>query len=81
MNSAGIFPILGAQKPIIPFMESKANTSLQGLKILSFESRRAREIGELIRRYCGEAVIAPSMREIPLSQNTATLDFLRQRRS
>ena len=59
-------------------MESNANTSLQGLKIVSFESRRAREIGELIRRYGGEAVIAPSMREIPLSQNTAALDFVRQ---
>ncbi len=59
-------------------MESNANTGLQGLKIVSFESRRAREIGELIRRYGGEALIAPSMREIPLDQNSAALDFVRQ---
>lgn len=59
-------------------MESNANTGLQGLKIVSFESRRAREIGKLIRRYGGEALIAPSMREIPLDQNSAALDFVRQ---
>lgn len=57
-------------------MNSKEN--LQGLRIVSFESRRAQEIGELIRRYGGEPVIAPSMREIPLSQNSAALDFFRQ---
>ena len=59
-------------------MVANANTGLQGLRIVSFESRRAQEIGELIRRYGGEAVIAPSMREIPLRQNSAALDFLRQ---
>jgi len=59
-------------------MVANTNTGLQGLRIVSFESRRAQEIGELIRRYGGEAVIAPSMREIPLSQNSAAIDFLRQ---
>ena len=59
-------------------MVANANTGLQGLRIVSFESRRAQEIGELIRRYGGEAVIAPSMREIPLRQSSAALDFLRQ---
>src|SRR3990167_550307 len=78
MSSAGIFLILGPQKPVTLFMESNANTGLQGLRIVSFESRRAREIGELIRRYGGEPIIAPSMREIPLSQNSAAIDFLRQ---
>lgn len=57
-------------------MSSEAN--LEGLRVVSFESRRAREIGELIRRYGGEPVIAPSMREIPLSENSAALDFIRK---
>jgi uroporphyrinogen-III synthase len=57
-------------------MESKVRASLQGLKIVSFESRRAREMIELIRRYGGEPMVAPSMREIPLSENRAALDLL-----
>lgn len=52
--------------------------SLKGLRTVSFESRRAKEIGELIRRYGGEAVVAPSMREVPLGQNSAVFDFVRQ---
>lgn len=50
--------------------------SLQGLKVLSFESRRAKEMAELIRRYGGEPIIAPSMREIPLRENRVALDLL-----
>lgn len=48
-------------------MEAHQQAGLEGLKIVSFESRRAREMAELIRRYGGEPIIAPSMREIPLS--------------
>ena len=59
-------------------MATNSEANLQGLRIVSFESRRGREIGELIRRYGGEPIIAPSMREIPLNQNSAALDFLRQ---
>lgn len=59
-------------------MEANSEAGLEGLKVVSFESRRAREIGELIRRYGGEPIIAPSMREIPLSQNSAALDFVQQ---
>jgi uroporphyrinogen-III synthase len=58
--------------------EQKSLDALHGLKIASFESRRAVEMAELIRRYGGEPVIAPSMREIPLSQNTAALDFVKR---
>jgi len=46
------------------------------LKVVSFESRRAKEMAELIRRYGGEPIIAPSMREIPLGENRAALDLL-----
>lgn len=59
-------------------MESNANTGLQGLKIVSFESRRAKELAELLRRHGADPIIAPSMREVPLSQNSAAFDFLRQ---
>lgn len=59
-------------------MEAHQQAGLEGLKIVSFESRRAREMAELIRRYGGEPIIAPSMREIPLSQNSVALDFVRR---
>ena len=55
---------------------SRAN--LQGLKVVSFESRRAREMAELIRRYGGEPIVAPSMREIPLAENRDALELLPQ---
>jgi uroporphyrinogen-III synthase len=59
-------------------MESSSQAGLQGLRVVSFESRRAKEIGELIRRYGGEPIIAPSMREVPLSENRAALELLPQ---
>jgi uroporphyrinogen-III synthase len=59
-------------------MESSPQTGLKGLKVVSFESRRQREMAELIQRYGGEAIVAPSMRELPLDQNTAALDFMRE---
>ena len=57
-------------------MDSNQRTNLQGLKVVSFESRRAKEMAELIRRYGGEPIVAPSMREVPLSENRAALDLL-----
>jgi len=59
-------------------MEVNLKSSLEGLRIVSFESRRATEMAELIRNYGGEPFIAPSMREIPLSENQAALDFIGQ---
>jgi uroporphyrinogen-III synthase len=59
-------------------MSSNTRASLQGLKVVSFESRRASEMAELIRRYDGEPIVAPSMREIPLSENRAALELLPQ---
>ncbi|MFB3148381.1 MAG: uroporphyrinogen decarboxylase, partial [Thermodesulfobacteriota bacterium] len=46
-----------------------------GLKVTSFESRRAKEIEKLIRYHGGVPRIAPSMREIPLSKSTDALKF------
>jgi len=59
-------------------MESNVRASLRGLRVVSFESRRAAEIAELIRRYGGEPIAAPSMREIPLTENRAALELLPQ---
>lgn len=44
--------------------------------MVSFESRRAAEAAELIRRYGGEPVSAPAMREIPLEQTEDHRRFL-----
>jgi uroporphyrinogen-III synthase len=56
-------------------MTTSSRPSLQGLRIVSFESRRAKEMAELIRRYGGEPIVAPSMREVPLSENRAPLEL------
>jgi uroporphyrinogen-III synthase len=57
-------------------MDTKSRASLQGLRVVSFESRRAKEMAELIRRYGGEPIVAPALREIPLGRNDAILDLL-----
>jgi uroporphyrinogen-III synthase len=44
-------------------------------RVLSFESRRAVEIAELIRRQGGEPFVAPSMREVPLDDNSEAFVF------
>ncbi len=48
-----------------------------GLRVLSLESRRGPEMAKLIGNYGGEAIVAPSMREIPLESNTEALAFAR----
>ncbi len=49
--------------------------SFAGRKVLAFESRRAVEMAELIRRQKGEAIIAPSMREVPIERNEEAFQF------
>jgi len=49
--------------------------SFQGLRVIAFESRRAVEIAELIRRKQGDAFVAPSMREAPLDDNHEAFAF------
>lgn len=58
-------------------MANNSQTGLKGLRVVSFESRRGREMAALIENYGGAAIVAPSMRELPLDQNTAALDFMR----
>src|SRR6266446_7468575 len=49
--------------------------SFAGLKVISFESRRAAEMAQLIRKQQGEAIIAPSMREVPIERNEEAFRF------
>jgi uroporphyrinogen-III synthase len=46
-----------------------------GRRVLSLESRRATEIGVLIRKQGGEPFVAPSMREMPLESNAEAFSF------
>jgi uroporphyrinogen-III synthase len=46
-----------------------------GLRVLSLESRRADEMAKLIENHGGRAIVAPSMREVPLESNTEALSF------
>jgi uroporphyrinogen decarboxylase len=46
-----------------------------GLRVVAFESRRAKEIEKLISYHGGVPQVAPSMREVPLSESTEALAF------
>ncbi|HZS72055.1 MAG TPA: uroporphyrinogen-III synthase [Candidatus Acidoferrum sp.] len=46
-----------------------------GLRVLSFESRRAVELARLIASYGGKPVSAPALREVPLAPDSLALDF------
>src|SRR5262249_33868583 len=52
--------------------------SFRGLRVVAFESRRATEMAELIRRHGGEPLVAPSMREVPLSEHAALFEYVRR---
>jgi uroporphyrinogen-III synthase len=52
--------------------------TLYGLRVLAFESRRATEMAELIRRHGGEPLSAPALREVPLDDNREVLDYIRR---
>src|SRR2546428_3970198 len=49
--------------------------ALNALRVVSFESRRAAEMAELIRNYGGEPIQAPAMREVPLTDQREALAF------
>jgi uroporphyrinogen-III synthase len=48
---------------------------LDGMRVISFESRRANEMGELIRRQGGVPFVAPAMREVPIENSPAAFAF------
>jgi len=49
--------------------------SFDGLRVTAFESRKAKEIEKLIRYHGGIPSVAPSMREVPLSEAGEALLF------
>ena len=53
----------------------KSLYSFDGLNVTAFESRRAKEIEKLITYHGGVPRVAPSMREIPLSESTQAHKF------
>jgi uroporphyrinogen decarboxylase len=52
-----------------------SESGFNGLRVIAFESRMAAETRALIERYGGRATVAPSMREVPLEDNHAALDW------
>ena len=54
-------------------IEESAN--FHGLRVVAFESRMAAETAKMIERLGGNAMVAPAMREVPLEDNHAALDF------
>jgi uroporphyrinogen-III synthase len=56
----------------------RKSTGFAGLRVLSLESRRAAEMAKLIETYGGAAMVAPSMREVPLESNQEARAFTRE---
>jgi len=52
-----------------------SNADFRGLRVAALESRRHQEMRQLIEKYGGQAYVSPSMREVPLDENTAAIDF------
>jgi uroporphyrinogen-III synthase len=53
-----------------------ASANFNGARVLALESRRAEEMRTLIESFGGQATVAPSMREVPLENNAALLEFI-----
>ncbi|MBI3780259.1 MAG: uroporphyrinogen decarboxylase [candidate division NC10 bacterium] len=53
-------------------------TGLTGLQVVTFESRMATAMADLISRHGGIPISAPAVREIPLEENPAALDFAKE---
>src|SRR5215813_10984367 len=51
------------------------NDGFAGLRVLSLESRRAKEMAQLISNNGGQPIIAPSTREVPEGPNEDELKF------
>lgn len=54
------------------------NTAFGGLRVAAFESRLAEPTAQLITRHGGQPSVAPSLRELPLEQNTDAIRFAEQ---
>ena len=49
--------------------------SFEGRTVVSFESRRAKEMAALISNLGGKPLVAPSVREVPLEDNPTAFEF------
>jgi uroporphyrinogen-III synthase len=56
------------------------SSNFHGLRVLALESRRAREITQLIKNCGGEPLVAPSVREVPPESNQEALDLVHKLR-
>ena len=54
--------------------DDQSHTGFQGLRVGALESRMATEMERFIIRHGGVPVVAPSMRELPLSENPRALE-------
>lgn len=48
---------------------------LKGIKVITFEARLAKTLGDLIRLQGGDCFSAPSMKEVPLEENRIVFEF------
>jgi len=58
-----------------PTTDELEKHGFEGLAVAAFESRMAKEMEDLITRHGGHPHVAPSMREIPLSENKPAFQF------
>ena len=66
-----------ARSESAPLLSSSLMAGFNGLRVLSFESRRAKEIAHLISNNNGVPIGAPSTREVPDSPNDDELKLIR----
>jgi uroporphyrinogen-III synthase len=52
--------------------------SFHGMRVLALESRRSAEMAELIRKQGGDPFVAPSMREVPIDDESEVSRFARR---
>lgn len=50
--------------------------SLQGYRIVALESRRAAELEQLLARHGACVITAPALREVPIAENAAAVEFV-----
>src|SRR5581483_7699655 len=63
---------------ISPSPRTTESMGFEGMKVLSLESRRAKEMETLIRREGGDPFIAPSVQERALEDQKESLEFIRR---
>src|SRR3954451_24232740 len=56
-------------------MSSATSSPFDGLRIVTFESRQAGPMADLIARQGGVPVAAPALREVPIGDNPAAFEF------